>query len=196
MIVHDIQEMVGASLASLEAIQIQAFVVHALARPGKICALMGVHQSTPRRWTDAEVALIQDVVERRWSLIEQRVAEGRIRESEALLRIASQAARALSDNESVGIGARHSAARRAPRTGATRFLQLKAAGCACLFTATRALRRRSRSAPRAGRGGRVVVGRPVLQRFVRLAWVGAGLRVLSRRYRAQATSMTGCVHPR
>jgi GAF domain-containing protein len=93
MIVHDTREMSSANIARLDAIQVKAFMGHSLIRQGKIRAIMAVHMSSPRRWTDAEVALVKEVVERCWSMIEQRAAESRLRESEALFRIAGQAAR-------------------------------------------------------------------------------------------------------
>ncbi len=77
----------------LGAMGIQAFVCCSLVREGSLRALMAVHHDAPRNWTSSEVELVQDVVGRCWSMIEQRAVEERLRESEALLRIASGAAK-------------------------------------------------------------------------------------------------------
>ena len=74
------------------AIQIKAVICCSLVRNGVFRAMMAVHQTTPRVWTTAEIAIVQEVVERCWSTIEQREALAKLRESEALLRIASRTA--------------------------------------------------------------------------------------------------------
>ncbi len=95
VVVHDADRELGSARGSeqLTAVGIKAFVCCALVRHGTLRALMAVHQREPRRWTPGEVALIQEVVERSWAMIEQRTAEGRLRVSEGLLRIAGRAAR-------------------------------------------------------------------------------------------------------
>jgi PAS domain S-box-containing protein len=54
--------------------------------------MMAVHQETPRDWTPGEVAIVQDVVERCWATIERGASEEKLRQSEALLRIAGRTA--------------------------------------------------------------------------------------------------------
>lgn len=71
----------------------RAVVICPLVREGSLRALMGVHNVSPRRWTEDEVELIQEFVERCWATIQQKGAEAKLRESEALLRIAGRAAR-------------------------------------------------------------------------------------------------------
>jgi signal transduction histidine kinase/CheY-like chemotaxis protein len=80
-------------LAAFRALNIQAFICCSLIRHGALRAMMAVHQTTPRDWTDAEIATLQEVVERCWASIEQRSAETKLRQSEALARIAGSAAR-------------------------------------------------------------------------------------------------------
>ncbi len=72
---------------------IKAFICCSLRRHGVLRALMAVHHSSPRDWSANEVAIAQEVVERCWATIEQRGAETRLRQNEALLRIAGRAAR-------------------------------------------------------------------------------------------------------
>ena len=75
------------------ALEIGAFFCCALIRAGVPRAVMYIHARAPRDWTSSEVAVAQEVVERLWMAIEQRVAEAKLRHSEAELRIAGQAAK-------------------------------------------------------------------------------------------------------
>jgi signal transduction histidine kinase/CheY-like chemotaxis protein/putative methionine-R-sulfoxide reductase with GAF domain len=75
------------------AIEVRAFVCCSLVREGQLRAMMAIHSNVPRTWTEGEVAIVQDFVERCWATVQQRGAEARLRESEALLRIAGQAAK-------------------------------------------------------------------------------------------------------
>ncbi|HKU39342.1 MAG TPA: PAS domain-containing protein, partial [Polyangiales bacterium] len=94
MVIRDAHaELPADAAAALDAFQVQANISCALIRDGSLRAVVSVHQTTPRDWTPAEVSLVQEVVERCWSTIEQRAAEERLRENEALLQIASRAAR-------------------------------------------------------------------------------------------------------
>jgi signal transduction histidine kinase/ActR/RegA family two-component response regulator/putative methionine-R-sulfoxide reductase with GAF domain len=78
---------------SLRGIGIKAFICCSLVRQGTLRAMMAVHHGQPRDWTPNDVAIVQEVVERCWATIEQRVTESKLRQSEALLRIAGRAAR-------------------------------------------------------------------------------------------------------
>ncbi|HMI93325.1 MAG TPA: PAS domain-containing protein, partial [Polyangiales bacterium] len=77
---------------TFNAIQIKAIICCSLVRKGVFRAMMAVHQTTPRDWTTAEIALVHEVVERCWSTIEERSALAKLRQSEALLNIASRTA--------------------------------------------------------------------------------------------------------
>ena len=66
---------------TFNAIGIKAIITCPLIREGGLRAMMAVHQSAPRDWTAAEVAIVQEVVERCWATIERRTAEERLRES-------------------------------------------------------------------------------------------------------------------
>ena len=43
----------------------------AVLKGGRLVAMMAVHQSTPRDWTQREISLVADVVERCWAHIER-----------------------------------------------------------------------------------------------------------------------------
>ncbi len=75
------------------AIGIQAIISCPLIRDGVLRALMAVHQTTPRDWQPGEIAIVEEVVARCWATIERRTAEERLRQNEALLRIAGRTAR-------------------------------------------------------------------------------------------------------
>ena len=53
------------------AIGIKAIVCAGLVKEDRLVAMMAVHQATPRDWTEQEIALIGEVVERCWAHIER-----------------------------------------------------------------------------------------------------------------------------
>jgi signal transduction histidine kinase len=75
------------------ALGIRSFICCSLVQHGVCRAMMAVHHSSARAWTPGEVGLVQEFVERCWATIQQRAAEARLRQNEALLRIAGRAAR-------------------------------------------------------------------------------------------------------
>ncbi|MGN2253553.1 ATP-binding protein [Frateuria sp. GZRe12] len=68
------------------AIQTRAVVSVPLIRDGRLVASLYVNFREPHRWTEQEVALIEDVATRTWAAIEQATAENALRESEARFR--------------------------------------------------------------------------------------------------------------
>ncbi len=68
----------GANM--FNALGIQAIITCPLVKEGGLRAMMAVHQTTPRDWQPKEIALVQDVVERCWAMIERRTAEEEIHE--------------------------------------------------------------------------------------------------------------------
>ncbi len=65
---------------------IKAVICCSLVRKGTLVAMLAVHQSRPRDWTLAEIALVEAVCERSWATIERRAAEQKLRLSEQHLR--------------------------------------------------------------------------------------------------------------
>ncbi|MDO9434885.1 ATP-binding protein [Hydrogenophaga sp.] len=80
LVVHNVDEELGDDNggAMFNAIGIQAIVCAGLVKRGRLVAMMAVHQALPRRWTDEELELITEVVERCWAHIE------RVRDAAAL----------------------------------------------------------------------------------------------------------------
>lgn len=68
------------------AIETRATIGVPLLKEGRLVAIMGVHQATPRAWTPFEVALMEAVAERTWAALERARAETALRESEARYR--------------------------------------------------------------------------------------------------------------
>jgi signal transduction histidine kinase/PAS domain-containing protein/ActR/RegA family two-component response regulator len=63
---------------TFNAIGIKAIICCPLVKEGRLVAMMAVHHDAPRAWTDDDIALLEQVVERSWAHIE------RIRATEAL----------------------------------------------------------------------------------------------------------------
>ncbi len=73
-------------LSVLDALHLRALVSVPLFRNVSFSMSMQVHQDQPRRWTDAEVALIEAVAERTWEAVERAHAETALRNSEERFR--------------------------------------------------------------------------------------------------------------
>ncbi|MUG98547.1 PAS domain-containing protein [Scytonema sp. UIC 10036] len=77
-----ISEDSEAERAGYSAISVRAFIAYPLVKAGRLVALLGVTQSTPRIWTDQEVELVRETAERTWAAVERARAEAALRESE------------------------------------------------------------------------------------------------------------------
>jgi PAS domain S-box-containing protein len=79
----DAELLPGEGADMFNAIGIKAIITCPLIKEGGLRAMMAVHQTTPRDWTQGEVAIVQEVVERCWATIERRAAQEALRSSEA-----------------------------------------------------------------------------------------------------------------
>ncbi|HZH50822.1 MAG TPA: PAS domain S-box protein [Microvirga sp.] len=70
-------------LAAFAFIETAAVVTVSLIKDGRLTAALYVHSRVPRRWTDHEVRLIEDVAERTWSAVERARSEEARRAAEA-----------------------------------------------------------------------------------------------------------------
>lgn len=68
------------------AIETRAYASVPLIRNGRFTASIYVNYRNPHRWTDREIALIEEVGARTWEAVERARAEGELRESEARFR--------------------------------------------------------------------------------------------------------------
>ncbi|NMG11101.1 histidine kinase [Brasilonema sp. UFV-L1] len=65
-----------------DAIQVRAAVGVALLKNEKVRAILSIHQSVLRKWTEAEIALLKETADRTWAAVERARAEAALRESE------------------------------------------------------------------------------------------------------------------
>ncbi|WP_458436747.1 ATP-binding protein [Methylorubrum extorquens] len=85
--VEDVQAepRIGEALGAYKAIGVAAFLSVPLVKDGHLRAVLSVHQDQPRGWSDAEVALTEEVAERTWAAAEQARAETALRKLNATL---------------------------------------------------------------------------------------------------------------
>jgi PAS domain S-box-containing protein len=74
------------------AIGVRAWIGVPLVKEGRLLVVLGVHHSTPRKWTSAEVRLIEEFAERTWAAAERARAEEALREKEERLTAATNTA--------------------------------------------------------------------------------------------------------
>ena len=82
-----------ASRAAFTSIGARAIVVVPLVKGDKLVALLSVHQSEPRDWTDDEIALLERVGEQTWLTVANARAEAALRESRDVLALAMRGGR-------------------------------------------------------------------------------------------------------
>jgi PAS domain S-box-containing protein len=79
-------------LAAYECLSVRAQIAVPIMKGGRLVAILAVHQNEPRAWTEEEVALAGETVERTWEAVERARAEQALRRSEERLRLATEAA--------------------------------------------------------------------------------------------------------
>lgn len=91
VVVHDTRkELPAEDVAALATLNIRAFLCRSLVRNGVLRALIAVQQDTPRHWTEGEVRLFAEVIERCWAATEHQRAEAALRKHEEGLRQAQK----------------------------------------------------------------------------------------------------------
>jgi PAS domain S-box-containing protein len=93
-VIEDVEtdaQLSEAARAAFRAAGIRAHVGMGLLRDGRLRAVFGLHDRQARRWTAAEVALVQETADRTWAAVERARAEAALRESEDRYRQAMQA---------------------------------------------------------------------------------------------------------
>jgi PAS domain S-box-containing protein len=73
LVVHDVDLELGDADGGrmFNAIGIKAIVCAGLVKAGRLVAMMAVHQAAPRQWTDEDLQVISEVVDRCWTHIER-----------------------------------------------------------------------------------------------------------------------------
>ena len=90
--------------AAFERASIRAHIAALLIKDGRFAGAFGVHSRSPRVWTPDEIALVQEVADRVWAMLEHRKAEAELRANEErlefLLRL-NDAIRPLGDDRGI-----------------------------------------------------------------------------------------------
>jgi len=87
LVLHDIRaELDPAEAATFLDIGLAATICMPLVKQGRLTALMAIHDARPRRWSEADLALLTEVTERCWAHIERVRSEASVRESERRFR--------------------------------------------------------------------------------------------------------------
>ncbi len=73
----------AAHTASYAAMRVCSFMAVPLVKDGALIAVLTVHHAQPHRWSDAELEVARDTVERTWATVEQALANQRRRRVEA-----------------------------------------------------------------------------------------------------------------
>lgn len=73
--------------AAWAGVGVRAAIVAPLVKGGRLVAEFGVHSTTPRAWSEAEVSLVRDVAERTWAAAERARVEEALRRGEERLRL-------------------------------------------------------------------------------------------------------------
>ena len=84
-----------AALEVFERLETRALMRAPVHRGGRLRAFLYAHNSTVRKWTEAEIELLQEVAGRTWTEIERARAEGAVRESEERFRAIADTAPVL-----------------------------------------------------------------------------------------------------
>jgi len=83
-----------AEKARYRELDIAAHIDVPLIKNNQFVALLAVHQSTPRQWTETEIKLVEEAAERTWATVERVCAEAALHQNEEMLRLALTGAHA------------------------------------------------------------------------------------------------------
>ncbi|EMI41527.1 response regulator [Rhodopirellula sp. SWK7] len=90
LVVHDVQNDPRIGEGDREIyprLQIRAFIAVPLLKAGRLVAVFGVQNASPRQWTADEIVLVEDTAERTWAIVERAKIEQALRESEERFRM-------------------------------------------------------------------------------------------------------------
>lgn len=82
----EIDPRAAQQVGAFAGIQTRAHAAVPLIKDGRFKAVLFIHHREPRRWTRAEIDLIEEVADRTWAAVERARAESQLRLSEARFR--------------------------------------------------------------------------------------------------------------
>jgi PAS domain S-box-containing protein len=83
----DLRTASPEALSSFDQVSVRGLLDVPLVKDGRLVAILAVHSRTPRPWSPHEAALVADVAERTWAVVERARAEAALRESEQRFRV-------------------------------------------------------------------------------------------------------------
>jgi len=89
---NNLEEISPNEAATFQSIGITATICMPLVKNGRLTALMAIHDSKPRRWTEGELNLLREVTARSWDSIQRAGALDILRHREEQLRLVVEAA--------------------------------------------------------------------------------------------------------
>ena len=93
LVINDnLAELLPQEARTFTDIGIRATICMPLVKEGRLTALMAIHDKNPRRWSEDELSLLEQVTERSWAHIERVRAEQDAFASAERLRLATQSA--------------------------------------------------------------------------------------------------------
>jgi PAS domain S-box-containing protein len=84
LVVRDVDTELGDEGGALmfNAIGVKAIICAGLVKQGRLVAMMAVHQAEPRDWSDEDIAIVSEVVDRCWAHIERVRDTAKLREQD------------------------------------------------------------------------------------------------------------------
>jgi PAS domain S-box-containing protein len=84
LVVNDVDRELGddGGARMFNSLGIKAIICAGLVKEGRLVAMMAVHQSHPRAWSDREIAIVGEVVDRCWAHIERVRDNAELREQD------------------------------------------------------------------------------------------------------------------
>lgn len=88
-VTHDIDDdgrFAPEHVETYRAVDAQAFISIPLTRAGALSAVLSIQTRHPRRWSEREIRLMQEIAERNWATLQRARSEERLRDSEEQFR--------------------------------------------------------------------------------------------------------------
>jgi PAS domain S-box-containing protein len=105
LVIRDVERELAPQegLEAFRSIDIGAIICCPLVKGGRLAAMMAVHDIHPRNWTDAEIGLVKEVVERSWAYIERARADRERRRAAQAAEEQRRLLNAITDNAAVSL---------------------------------------------------------------------------------------------